>query len=291
MKTFISIFVFTLFILTFIDCHSQNEKQEINDFPVLKGPYLGQKPPEKIAVKFAPDVINYEPHESPVFFDNGVGILIGTMMEGTKYYQKVNQGWTLTNNIPISLPKNCQGLSVSPSGERIYFLIWENDDENFYFIEKKDNGWTSPKTLGNDVNAFKTHWQFSIAKNENLYFSSDGMRVSVFDGNKHLKPVPLMLEDNKYLRGGTPYVAPDENYIIYSLDNDLHISYNLNNGKWTMPQSLGSDINISDNYDLCPKISPDGKYLFFISRRNSPDFAIYWVDAGFIEEFRPKELK
>ncbi|MBU2650028.1 MAG: hypothetical protein KKA81_03760, partial [Bacteroidetes bacterium] len=175
-----------IYVLLFLPLIGLSQTQDLSE---LKGLYLGQKPPGKIAVKFAPDVINYEPHESPFFYNNGESILIGTMMEGTKHYQKINQGWSLTKDIPFSLPKNCQGLSFSPTGERIYFLIWENDDENFYFIEKNKNGWTSPKSLGEDVNAFKTHWQFSIAKNENLYFSSDGIRVSVFDGDKHLKPI------------------------------------------------------------------------------------------------------
>jgi len=40
-----------------------------------------------------------------------------------------------------------------------------------------------------------------------------------------------------------------------------------------------------------PIISPNGKYLFFVSRRNFPNFVIYWADAGFIEDLKPKELK
>jgi len=74
------------------------------------------------------------------------------------------------------------------------------------------------------------------------------------------------------------------------MDEDLHISYNLRNGKWTTPQNLGTYIN-SDYLELCPRISPNGKYLFFITRRIGQDFITYWADAGFIEDLKPKELK
>jgi hypothetical protein len=33
---------------------------------------------------------------------------------------------------------------------------------------------------------------------------------------------------------------------------------------------------------LCPAVTPDGKYMFFIGRGD-----IYWVDAAFIEKLRP----
>jgi len=35
-------------------------------------------------------------------------------------------------------------------------------------------------------------------------------------------------------------------------------------------------------------ISPNGKYLFFVSRRNGPDFVTCWADASFIEKLNPK---
>ena len=65
----------------------------------------------------------------------------------------------------------------------------------------------------------------------------------------------------------------------------------LKNNTWTAPRSLGPDINKKGSFDLCPKISPNGKYLFFISRREGTDFQIYWADAGFIENLKPSESR
>jgi len=266
--------------------------QNGTEFQNLNGPYLGQPPPGEKAVRFAPRLITYEVHESPIILQDGKGILIGSMMEGLKYYRWMNGIWSLENTLPFDLPANCNGMSLSPSGNRIYFLIWTGDDENFHYIEKRGEGWSALHSLGDQVNDFPTHWQFSIAMNENLYFSTGGkIVVSAFDGNQHRKPVPLKQVNNEDLEGGTPFIAPDESYLIVSIENDLHISYRLSNNKWTEPVNLGPSINMKDCYDLCPRISPDGKYLFFISRRSGPDFRIYWSEAGFIGRLKPEYLK
>ena len=113
------------------------------------------------------------------------------------------------------------------------------------------------------------------SENENIYFTYDGnIMVSVFDGEKHLKPVNLKLENNENLKGVTPYIAPDESYLIYSLgykvgEADIYISYRLKNNKWTKPVDLGPDINRKDAMDLCPMVSPDGKYIVFWSMISS----------------------
>jgi hypothetical protein len=259
--------------------------------PEPKELYFGQEPPGKKAEMFAPEALEFEPHDSPVISKDETWMIIGTMEQGIRFYEKVDGKLSLTTNpLGFEIPEICNGIALSPTKDRVYFLIWKNHDEDFYFIEKTEKHWTRPKSLGEEVNSFRTHWQFSLAMNENLYFASDSILVSVFDGNSHLRPVPLKLDDNSNLVGSTPFIAPDESYVILSIDEDLHISYNLGDGKWTAPRNLGSDIN-SDNLENCPVISPNGKYLFFISRRDYPNFTIYWADAGFIEKLKPPELR
>jgi len=265
-----------------------------NKLSVIEGLYLGQNPPGKKAEKFAEDIITYEPHNSPTFSPDGREMIIGAMEDDDKYYKMINSTWTQESDLPFNFPGVCNGVFLSPSGDRAYFFIW-NDRNRFYTSIKKSSGWGELQIMGEDINSFRSSWQFTSAENENLYFScDDNLMVSVFDGSKHLKPLNLKLEDNKNVKGVTPYIAPDESYLIYSLgyeDNeaDLHISYRLANNKWTKPIDLGPDINIKGNMDLCPMVSPDGKYLFFISRRPGPDYELFWVDAGFIEELKPEK--
>jgi hypothetical protein len=105
-----------------------------------------------------------------------------------------------------------------------------------------------------------------------------------------------------------PQVAP-----FRKGNSDLFISFMKDNGNWTKAINMGEKINSSD-WEFCPTVSPDGKYLFFTSNRrlhkpyseisltydkklkilDSPGNGsadIYWVDAKIIDELKPKELK
>lgn len=286
----IIIFLFALF-LSAMPSLAQQSANDNSDDSGLNEFYLGQKPPGTKAEMFAPKALTIEPHDSPVISWDETWIIIGTMGQGIKFYKLTNGILSLTTNpLDFDLPEVVNGMAVSPSENKIYFLEWKNGGEEFCYIEKEEDKWTAFKLLGDEVDSFEKTWQFTVAKNENLYFSSNKILVSVFDGDTYLKPAPLKLQDNSDLPGQSPYISPDESYIIYSINYNLFISYNLNNGKWTNPIDLGPNIN-SDQYDHCPKISPNGKYLFFTSRRNGSDWSVYWADAGFVEELQPKELK
>lgn len=54
----------------------------------------------------------------------------------------------------------------------------------------------------------------------------------------------------------------------------------LEGGSWSSPINLGETVN-TDQYDYCPVVSPDGSYFFYSSAGQ-----VYWMDAGFIEEWR-----
>jgi len=255
--------------------------------------YFGQKPPGEKAEIFAPEVMKYEPHDSPVILENENLMIVGAMEVGIKFYRMTDGKLSpVSNPLGFDVPAICQGMAVSPALDRLYIRDWNDRDPYFYFIDKTEDGWTAPKKLSDEVNSIDTHWQFTIADNENLYFlsRSQGIVVAVFDGKTHLKPVPLKLEDGSNMQGGSPYISPDESYILFAMDNDLYISYNMKNGQWTTPKNLGPEIN-SGYMDNCPRISPNGKYLFFTSRKNGPDWVLCWADASFVEKLRPEFLK
>ena len=55
---------------------------------------------------------------------------------------------------------------------------------------------------------------------------------------------------------------------------------NSRTGNWSEAYSLGSTVNTKWN-DICPSLSPDGKYLFYMSKAD-----IYWVSTEIIAELR-----
>ena len=51
---------------------------------------------------------------------------------------------------------------------------------------------------------------------------------------------------------------------------------------------MGPGIN-TDLHELCPNVTPDGKYLFFNRNGEDGDLKVFWVDAKIIEELKPNK--
>ena len=255
--------------------------------PAADETYLGQNPPGKKAVAFAPDVLIHEAHDSPVISPDEKWLLFQGMDVDILFYGMVNGLLTdIKNPLNIEFPEVCNGVAISPSGNRFYIEEWVDGQNYLYYIDRDGDGWTSSMYV--DLGSPGNWWQISIATSGNLYFARENILVSSFKGGSHLEPVALKLEDGRDMNGGYPFISPDESYIVFSIEGNLHISYRLKDEKWTEPRDLGPDIN-SNHLDICPQITPNGKYLFFTTRRNFPDFKIYWADADFVEQLRPSK--
>ena len=65
----------------------------------------------------------------------------------------------------------------------------------------------------------------------------------------------------------------------------IYISYRYESGKWLPAVMLlgGS----TDKGGMSPKISPDGKYIFYVKGSEG----VWWMSSGIVEELRPKVLK
>lgn len=113
---------------------------------------------------------------------------------------------------------------------------------------------------------------------------------------------------------GDSLIAPDESYLVVSASRnapppglaDLHVTFRSPEGKWSALLNLGTAVN-SPGAENAQALSPDGRYLFFTSRRyseKSPSTYAglvrafneplngygdsFWVDAKVIEKLRPQ---
>ena len=109
------------------------------------------------------------------------------------------------------------------------------------------------------------------------------------------KPENLGDSINTEFMDTLPYIAPDESYLLFSSmrpdgygDFDLYVSYKKEDGTWTKAKNMCDTINTPAR-ESSSIVSPDGKYLFFMSRRNGIG-EFFWVDAKIIEELKPKEI-
>ncbi len=280
--------------------------------PRSSGPYLDQTKPGATPSLFAPGIVSRDimNHSSPTFSSDGrevywseflrdplrVRIVCSRLVDGV---------WTAPEPIDCastdSYGDDCPFLA--PNGARLFFASFRNlpgetgpERERLWYADRDENGWSQATPLGPAINNQPLHWQASVSEVGTLYLSSDvGILVSRLVDGHYQPPQPATEVMHKDYRGITPFIAPDESYIIFASSDlggaggrkDLYIGYRLADDRWSEPIRLSDRIN-GEHHDLCPIVSPDRQYLFYVSMRPGREAAdVYWVRADFLEELRP----
>jgi ankyrin repeat protein/Tol biopolymer transport system component len=235
--------------------------------------------------------------------------------------KRENDKWTAPELAPFSSEFGEDVPFYSPDGKKLFFIsnrpiekedkagkenMWYLQKENIWYLQKEGKDWSEPKLVGPSVNAINiNHYGISVDKDYNLYFASrsgggkgmyDIYRAK-FENGQYSKPENLGDPINTESHDFTPFIAPDGSYLIFTRSGgsdgtvvyNLYISFRQEDGSWANPKNMGEKIN-SKSQDLCPILSPDGNYLFFLSSRSGND-DIYWMDAKIIENLKPKELQ
>jgi hypothetical protein len=153
--------------------------------------------------------------------------------------------------------------------------------ENIWYMDRTATGWSEPRPVSDEINAMGLHWQISVSINGTLYFKGRSVDANTIFysrcvNGKYEKPEKLGID------GQSPFIAPDESYIIFSklTDNRIAmpcISYKSKNGTWREPIQLDKYIGNG----VCCNVTPDGKYIFIGG---------FWASAGFIEELRNETI-
>ena len=290
---------------------SKGASRAIPKFPVLKGDYLGQDKPGDTPLMFAPGIVSghgFDNEHSPaVFSPDGKEVYWTKKFRGPILYMKQERGvWTAPQSAPFCSEYGDGEPIFSPDGNKLFFLSFRpihpdgpTDKENMWVTERRPDGWSEPKPVSPLINACDLHWLFSIASNGTIYFASpreggfgaNDIYRSRYVNEEYQEPENLGEVINTSGIDHTPFIAPDESYLIFvsrgrsasSRDFQFYISYTNADGSWQKPIDLGKEID-SLGSGLCPAITPEGKYMFFIGRGD-----IYWIDASFIDKLRPKK--
>jgi WD40-like Beta Propeller Repeat len=285
--------------------------------------YLGQQPPGESAQLFAPGLISTPAieHSAPAFSPDGQ-VVLWTVVDSTYrahlFEMKYENGaWT-----PPAPPAFADTTaddyypSFSPDGKKLFFSsrrkvppgytqgrgirIWE--------VERTEVGWGIPMPFDTAVSKGQDY-AHSITQNGTLYFSSDlgggtswNFRRAEKQENGYLTPVLLPYSINSVDYEDGPFIAPDESFLIFESQRpegingsiDLYISFRSAGGVWSVPVNMGPKVN-STGTERFARLSPDGKFLFFGSTRDSSParkgFDIYWIDAAVIDELRTPETQ
>jgi ankyrin repeat protein len=292
---------------------SKGASQAPPQFPVLKGDYLGQTEPGDTPQMFAPGIVSghgfESEHSPPVFSPDLKEVYWTPKYKGPIFFmEQKNDVWTAPKSAPFCSEYGDGEPIFSPDGKKLFFLSFRplkpggpSDKENMWYVERTLEGWSEPKPVSPLINAFDLHWLFSIADNGTIYFASpsgnslgsNDIYSSRLVNGEYEEPKNLGNVINTSSIDHTPYIAPDESYLIYvssresssPRDMKFYISYRNEDDSWTKPVNIGEKIN-SIRLSLCPAVTPDGKYMFFIGGGD-----IYWVDAEFIERLKPDHIK
>ncbi|MFC1565034.1 TolB family protein [candidate division KSB1 bacterium] len=316
MKNNIFMAVFLLFFLSV--------SSVAQDFPVLKGKYLGQDPPGMTPELFAPGIISTEKDEiNSIFSPNGKEFFFArdTYKNISKagkdytimYMTEGESGWTKSRAAPFTGEYMCADMFFSPDGDRLFFCTDRppdnsnprKDDSDIWYVERTESGWSNPRNLGSSINSIYGDWYPVMAQDRTFYFSSrrdngkggSDLYYSKYENGKYYEAELLSDDINTEYNEGDSYIAKDKSYIIITSTDrpdshgsgDFYIAFRRSDGSWTEAVNMGTVVN-SNSLEYCPVISPDEKYFFFTSRRRGND-DIYWVDAKIIDKLKPKEIK
>ena len=257
-------------------------------FPVLKGPYLGQKWTGPGSALFAPHIVSTGLFESDIAFapDGRACYFTVTLPPALSVIVEMKEeegGWSAPQVAPFSQGLGDGNPAIAPDGKRLYFTSQRSlggDPQpaprpNPWAMERIGTGWGPPQPLNIPIGE-KQHIMCVLpVQSGSLYLTlREGQKETIclsrlLEG-VYQAPEPLPKEINSVKFQMAGFVAPDESYLLFSAfdaagslgGSDLYVSFRRPDGSWRTPVNIGPAVNTPDN-EFVPYISPDGKYLFF----------------------------
>ncbi|MEJ2145651.1 MAG: MBL fold metallo-hydrolase [Acidobacteriota bacterium] len=290
------------------------------DFHNLTGDYLGQPPPGATPQVFSRGIVStdLQEHGAPSFSPDGNEVFwLSNRKPGPDNESWIGAAVTMRRekgrwSAPF-VPGFAQMFDAfSADGRRGYFHAprpgaaqQPGPNTDLWFAEKQGDHWSEPKCLNLIARYPELRFAYSptISRNGTLYFTAYapgplndyGLYRSELVNGEYGKPelLPRNINLSPFLNW-TPFIAPDESYLLFSSNRstqpgdvgDLYISRRRADGSWTDPVSLGEPVN-TDRQERFPKLSNDGKYLFFSRQTPDHDEDVFWVDAAAVPALRP----
>ena len=246
---------------------------------------------------FAPGIVSTPEDEFGGTFDlDGRTVYFNRTVPRSQLYvvffsRFANGAWQPPAVAPFSGRYRDSDPVLSPDGGRLFFVSDRPRggqpvrDFDVWVAEREAAGWSEPHLLEGPVNSEGNEYFISATREGTLYFTSNrpgskgGIDVwrSRWEGDHYGAPENLGDTINgPGLANIEAYVAPDESFLLLGSfgrpegrgDCDLFVSYPAGSA-WSKPIPLGPEINTAAR-EYSPRISPDGRYLFYASERGLP---------------------
>ncbi len=281
--------------------------------------YFGSHPPGIQAEVFAPGFISTENNEFYISFseDGNLCLFISVSPDNKqdkmKYIIRENGEWGTIKILPFyELDMNDSYYILGPKGKTIYFSSkravpgseQKSELKKMWKMELVNGEWQKPQFVDLQKNSDYGIGHPSITNDGSVYFYSNARDTkrdeadiffSRFEKGKFGEVQNPGTCINTEANECDPFISPDEKYMLIATsdhpdclgDFDIFISFKKKDNSWSKAVNFGKEVN-SDAREIYPRISPDGKYIFFSSNR-SGNWDIYWLDSKAIEKYRPTE--
>ena len=267
----------------------------------LRGPWLGQTPPDEAPVPFAPGIV------STGFGERDVAM----MPDGTEIYWSVFGGsyawctvltsrlagdtWTEPEVAPCCRDLGYMDVEphITPDGQHFMWLsdrpggaLTEAGGQDIWVMDRVGDAWGDPYPLPAPVNTTDSEYFPSTTRDGTIYFTrgpAGGGENLIYrsrkEGGVYQEPELLPPQVNAGLARYNAFVDPDERFLILGVvggpgsfgGTDHYVVFRSPDDRWSEPVNLGAAVNTESTFEYSAYVSPDGGYLFFMTTR--PDLA------------------
>jgi hypothetical protein len=218
-------------------------------------------------------------------------------------YSRCKSGkWTEPVVIPFKDGYSVDAPCYSADGNRLYFMAGLRETsgmvgrETIWYMNRIEEGWSEPVEIDSNVNSIPMHFQFSVDAEGNVYTGGKDIYCTrLVDGHYRMPeklPAPVNTDHSEM----GPFAAPDGSYLIFNRvtmppnwSSELLISFRRPDNTWSEPRGLDE---LLGGWSSITRVSPDGKYLFFLSKRDGSarERSVYWIEASMTDSLKAEIL-
>lgn len=187
------------------------------------------------------------------------------------------------------------GPVIAPDGKTLFFsrishpqnANGDKGSQDIWYSEFRNNKWMNAVRMPNIVNKDVYNAIYSITPDGNTIllkgsyargaYQTRGFSISKRVRRSWSAPETIEIPDYEKMSKGEfdcGFLSNDGNTLLMSFsekkkgrNDDLYVSFKGKDGKWSKPQSLGSDVNTADHMETTPFLAADGLTLYFSSDR------------------------
>jgi hypothetical protein len=311
----------TLCVISLLSLAVSNARNTGDGFTHYRGAYLGQRLPGYKPEPFAQELfsvwsdygfhlntcVRFSPDNNELLFtDRTLPAVAGKSCSIWRMTQQ-NGVWAEPQIASFSSDYSDNGTFYSSTGDTLYFFSTRPasakgppKDIDTWYVRRSEDGWSRPQRLGYPVNTAYDDFGGVVTTDGTMYLSSDRPRgrggadiyYTRFIHGNYGQLVNLGESVNTDADEYVVYVADDESFMIIhrsdmhdDAENGLYVSYKEAGQGWTRAKSMGDHINALNAIDA--SVSPDGDYLFLLSRGDG----IYWLKIDIVEYLKNENLE